>query len=339
MKPLLVLAVYHPGPGMYYGVMEKLTHALVRLGHNVVTVDDRGYARAATIFGSRKFGIVHLNRHLLKVAQGLCPDMMLLGHCDMVWNSTLEAVRAAHPAVRMAYCNVDALFYDNNNEKMARRAEAVDAIFNTTSGDRLATFAGKRARLSYIPNPFDRAIERQRAFEETDFLCDLFYGIRGEFKGDTRAGVVQRLMAACPDTRIRVQGMMGQPYLTGAAYLNALKTARMGLNYSRINDVPLYSSDRMTQYMGNGLMVFQDRASGFGQLFAEQDMAFYGSFDELIDKIRYYTANDAACRAVARSGWERGHGAFSSDRVAQYILDVTFERPHSNTYEWPTTLY
>jgi hypothetical protein len=133
---------------------------------------------------------------------------------------------------------------------------------------------------------------------------------------------------------------MGDPHLFGPAYYAKLATVKMGLNYSRENDVYLYSSDRMAQYMGNGLLTFVHRDTGFGTLFSEDEIAFFGSPDELHEKIRFYAHNDNERARVARQGWEKIHTIFSSDQVARFMIQSALGEPFlPGQYHWPVDVF
>ena len=112
---------------------EPLRHSLQRTRHRCVSRSvqmARPWKRAA-------------NKKLIATAANFQPEMILLGHCDIIQNQTLEAIRAAVPGVRIAYRNLDPLFVPRNVEAIQHRAESCDSIFVTTAGDDLNIFAAK----------------------------------------------------------------------------------------------------------------------------------------------------------------------------------------------------
>jgi hypothetical protein len=129
--------------------------------------------------------------------------------------------------------------------------------------------------------------------------------------------------------------MMGRAGLVGGAYQRALESARMGLNISKRNDLYLYSSDRLAQLMGNGLLTFIDRATGYADLLPEDGAAFHSDVEELVDKLRFFLNEDASRRAVARRGAEAYRAVFNERTVANYIVDVLFDRLDGSRYSWP----
>src|SRR3546814_9120292 len=73
--------------------------------------------------------------------------------------------------------------------------------------------------------------------------------------------IVDRICQALPNLRGDFPGIRGSSPVSGLAYEKAVKSAAMALNISRRNDVYLYSSDRIAQMVGSGLLTFIDRAT------------------------------------------------------------------------------
>ena len=59
----------------------------------------------------------------------------------------------------------------------------------------------------------------------------------------------------------------------------------MGLNLSRGEPIKYYSSDRITQIIGNGLVTLIDEKTGYRDFFDDNEMVFYKSLDDLAEKI------------------------------------------------------
>ncbi|MBI3441224.1 MAG: glycosyltransferase family 1 protein [Proteobacteria bacterium] len=139
------------------------------------------------------------------------------------------------------------------------------------------------------------------------------------------------MAAAVPDTKFMLPGINGNPKVFGPAYEDALGQCRIGLNISRRNDIYLYSSDRLAQLVGNGLAVCIDRASGYGDIFSDDEMIFYSSEGELFDKLARLKREDGERRRLAERGWKRYVELFNSTVVAQYMLDVVLGKSHANS--------
>ncbi len=325
----------------YYDSNRRLANGFVRNGHHVYQFSDRDVARTSTWFGSRKFGVLPSNVKLLTTARQLSPDLIVIGHSDVIFTKTLWEIRKSLPYVKIAFRNVDALWHQDNVDRMMKRVEVVDSIFVTTTGPLLKQFARKNNVVSFFPNIVDKSVDSFRAFEKVSPEHRLFYGMGNAEPGSERYNVSNRLLDHFPNEQLNIRGIRGTPPIGGFQYQTMLGNARMGLNLSRGEgpDVPLYASDRMAHYTGNGLLTLTHRRTGFDSLYSEDELAFYDDFDDLIKKIEYFNLHDNEAREIAENGWRRSHEIFNDRLVAKYIEEVTFRRPLSEDYQWPTELH
>jgi len=319
----------------FYMIMPKLLHGFVRLGCNVQVFNDRETARGATPLLRSAVGRPAANRRLLKACRNFRPDLLLLGHCELIDNATLDRARSMLPGLRIAYRNVDPLPDAANRARIQRRAAAVDAIFLTSASPIHGVPPDSPARVYFMPNPVDAAIDTGRSFARSDQAFDLFFAVG---RADDRLRLVQAALQRLPALRADLRGLPDRPAVRGCAYLDALANARMALSISRPDTVHLYASDRMSQLLGNGLLTFVARTTGFQELFDDDEIAFYEGLDELVSKLDFFARHDDARRRVAEAGWRAAHSMFASQRVAQYILERSFDEPLSESYPWPTAI-
>lgn len=347
MKVLIAGDVYGADLGAnFHMIQQKFVHGFARNGHAVQVFNDRQTARYATPLHNRKLGTRRANSRFLETCRNFRPDLVFLGHCEIIRNDTLEAARREVPGMRIAYRNVDPIydFAHDNQARIQARTDTVDTIFVTTAGERLRPFAGGRAHVHFMPNPVDPAVETLRQFDKPagELPVDVIYGFMGLQKSaetatgeDGRLRIARQLKQRLPETRFEVRGLDAPP-VRGKAYFDAIARARIGLNYSRVNDHYLYSSDRMAHYMGCGLLTLVDRATGFGDLFGEDEIAFYDDLDDLVAQIAHYRDDDGARQRVAEAGWRKAHKLFDVARVARYVEATVFGSAQDESYEWPT---
>ena len=92
--------------------------------------------------------------------------------------------------------------------------------------------------------------------------------------------------------------------------------------------------------MGNGLLTFVHRDTGFGELFSDEEISFFSNANELHEKIRFYAQNDNERVRVARQGWEKIHTVFSSDQVARFMIQCAMGQPIlAGQFHWPTQAF
>jgi len=337
----------------YYDVGRKLNNGLIRNGHNVYFLSDRDTSRASNILHSRKLGIKACNKIFLEICNNFKPEFILLGHADIIKPESLEQARLLVPEVRIAQFNVDPIFRECNIKNIKSKLAFVDATFITTAGEALRRFSSSHGTVTYMPNPIDSSIECEKSHERSDQENDIFWALRalkGSFPGDERIDIPLFLEAA-GDIKISYHGMNEKPMLFGADYYNMINNTKMGLNISVVRtagntpiasneEIYLYSSDRISHYMGAGLLTFTTRNNSLDELFEEdKEIIFFSDKDELIDKIRYYKKHDTKRKEIARAGWKKSHENYNEQLIARYIIETTMGQEYTHNYAWPVTQY
>ena len=337
----------------YYDVGRKLQHGFIRNHYNSLFFSDRDITRKYGPFGAKWCGKVAANNRLLAFVKNFRPDMIFLGHADIITNATLAEIRDTYSNIRIAQFNVDPVFRSENDRAIKARLPFVDATFITTGGDVLKRYSGNGAIASYIPNPTDSAIECYQAFahEET---YDLFYAVRAATM--KHASVNNRIVFPCyieqhyPTLRTSFHGFDRRKELYGIAFYQRMSQCAMGLNlshnhttkgtlyYATEEEKCYYSSDRISQYMGNGLLTFTQRGFNQEALFNEKEIVFFDTKEELADKVQYYALNKTKRKQIAQAGWEKYHQCFNADIVARYIVETTMSNK-TGSFDWDTNIY
>ena len=336
-----------------HNVSAKLSNGWTRLGHHVLNFSDRDLSRWLSPLGLRRLGDAKVNALLIDYCTSNQPDVLVLGHAEVITNETIDRIRRALPGIRVVYWNFDWILplshpmgatpeADLNRRKIRGRLEAVDAAFVTTAGQALEEIAEGRGQLGFMPNPVDPSVERGRNFEISDPGLDLFFSSGSSDPTRHHAGkardmndLADLISEGLPGLTMSTPGLKGSPTLYGPAYEQAILGCRSGLNISRYNDVSLYSSDRIAHIAGNGLAVILDRATGYDALFGDEGMVFYDSEDSLMEGLERLSGDDAFRRRVAMTGWRRYFDLFESSKVGQYMLDVAMERRAPARDGWP----
>jgi len=325
-------------------VERKLTNGLIRNGHQVITFSDRDAAMAGSLLGPHRFGgRRYANESLRALCLGVRPDVLILGQSDVVGPGTVARIREGAPAMRVLQWSVDALFEPGNVERLGRNASVVDATLVTTAGRDLAPLAEGGRVVGFLPNPVDFSIERGENHLRPELAFDLLYACGNPNdlrdvggKAWNMDDFARALTAALPTLKPRWVGLMGEPWLGGAAYQAALESAAIGLNISRRTGQFLYSSDRIAHLAGNGLAVAIERTTGYDRLFSDDEMAFYSTFDELVAAIDRLVKDPPRRMKIAAAGRARYHELFNERRVAAYVLDVALGRIEPDAWPWPT---
>ncbi len=328
-----------------HAVSIKLSNGLTRNGHNVVNVSDRDVARM-TGFGYRRLGIGRTNKILRDICEMHRADLLLLGHADVISPETVAAIRRDLPALRVIQWNVDPLFEPDNVARINTKLDVVDATLISTAGAELEQFRRPGHQVGFLPNPVDFSVETARNHERADLPFDVFYACRNPAHPPRRVfGRDWNMNEFCatlqnlrPGLRMTLPGIAGRPALKGHEFQQSMCEAGIGLNISRRPDSWLYSSDRLAQLAGNGMVVAMERGTGYETLFTPGQMLFASSLEELATGLHALAADPAQRMDVAASGRARYHELFNERIVARYVEQVAQGRLDPRDYEWPTLL-
>lgn len=303
----------------FYAMDRKLSLGFAELGHFVYDFSYRDVARHLSVLGAKAMGARRMNRALLETARALSPDLLLLGHSELVRVETLAAFRREHPGAKVAMWFVDTLI-PRHMQHLAAKMPYLDAFLATTAGEPLRRLrAAGAASVSYLPNLCHAGIETGRAFELERPAYDF------TFVGSAtpeRKALLDEVRRRAPGLRTGFKGMTPQERVVGVDYIELLSRSAMALNYSRDNASLLYSSDRLIQLLGNGCLVFTSPVPGLEDLFGQDELVRFGSVAELCERLEYYQAHPAARRRIAQAGHARAHREFSARRGAAYVLDL-----------------
>lgn len=317
----------------HYACDRKFNNALIRNGHCVFDFSYRDIARAEGLFQHKRWGIPKMNRHLIERVEGFRPDLLLLAHSELVSPETLQAIKRNHPSMPIAMWYVDGLCYPDRIIFIRQRLPLLDALFATTAGESLMQLKMPNVTLSYIPNPVDPVVETGKNFEHNEFKTDFLFCGR-DHKEPERQAFIKDLETKLIFLKTEFRGCLGHPGAFGADYTTLFRQSKMGLNYSRRNDVKWLTSDRIVHLTGNGVLTFCPRIPGIETLYRENELVYFNDLDDLVEKIRYFHTHDTERCEIAKAGWRRSHECFNADRIAKFMIETIFKQPYSEPYEW-----
>jgi len=108
----------------------------------------------------------------------------------------------------------------------------------------------------------------------------------------------------------------------------------MGLNLSRGNAIKYYSSDRITQIIGNGLVCLIDEKTQYNDFFNDKEMVFYKNVGDLSEKIKKISSDEKLRKRIGQNGKKKYMKYFNSNIVSQYIIEKTLGLKSKNFYLW-----
>ncbi len=325
---------------LFYNTGRRINNGFLRLNHSVLEFSDRDivsyYRSVKDLNGSKK-----LNKKLVEVISNYLPDLVVLGHADLISNDTLGYIKKIYPNIKIAQWFLDRMDaeWKINRSRFVNKFEYTDANFCTTSPEILGF--NKNKRIYYIPNPVDPSFETLNVFKKKTFSRDLFFamshgvhrGVLKKGKFDVRENFMNKLTNLLPGIKFDIYGMNEKQPIWADQYLKKISDCKMALNLSQGAPVKYYSSDRISQMVGNGLLTFVDKRTQLNDFFSNKEIIFYNSSNDLAEKIRKYNVDDKQRIKIARAGKAKYFKYFNSSIIAQYIIDKTFNASYKK-YFW-----
>ena len=328
---------------LFFNTGRRINNGFIRQGHSVLGFSDRDIQKYYKSINDYK-GAKTLNDKLKKTCYNYKPDLVILGHADLISKDQILELRNDYPNTRFGQWFLDPLNkkgpdYSRNKERILDKANAVDASFLTTSPDVLPFINNENSY--FIPNPCDSSFETLNNYNKqcnVDVFFALSHGVhRGVLKLgkiDDRITFLKKLQYNTPNIKFDIYGIDKVQPIWADHYFKTIANAKMGLNLSRGAAIKYYSSDRITQIIGNGLVCLIDEKTKYQNFFNNNEMVFYKSINDLSEKIIRISSDEKLRKSIGRKGKLKYMKYFNSDIVSKYIVNKTLDRKDSNKYLW-----
>ena len=328
---------------LFFNTGRRINNGFIRQGHSVLGFSDRDiqkyYKSIADFKGAKK-----LNDKLKKTCYNYKPDLIILGHADLISADQIAELKDDYPNTKIGQWFLDPLNkngpdFERNKSRILDKIKFVDASFLTTSPDVLS-FLNKDNSF-FIPNPSDKSFEILNNFNKpcnVDVFFALSHGVhRGVLKSgktDDRIIFLKDLINKTPDVKFDLYGVDKVQPIWADHYFKTISNAKMGLNLSRGQAIKYYSSDRITQIVGNGLVCLIDEKTKYRNFFNENEMVFYKDTNDLSEKILKISSDEKLRKKIARNGKSKYMKYFNSNLVAEFIINKTLGLNLKKEYLW-----
>ena len=328
---------------LFFNTGRRINNGFIRLGHSVLGFSDRDIQKYYKSIKDIK-GAKTLNDKLKKTCYNYKPDLIMLGHADLISAEQIAELKEDYPNARFGQWFLDPLNkfgpdFERNKNRILDKFKVVDSTFLTTSPDALG-FLNKEKSF-YIPNPSDKSFEILDNFKKScnvDVFFALSHGVhRGVLKSgktDDRVNFINKLRDITPNVKFDLYGIDRVQPIWADHYFKTISNAKMGLNLSRGQAIKYYSSDRITQIVGNGLVCLIDEKTQYRNFFNDREMVFYKNVSDLSEKILKISNDDRVRRSIAKKGKEKYMKYFNSNLVAQFIINKSFGINKKDKYLW-----
>ena len=329
---------------LFFNTGRRINNGFIRQGHSVLGFSDRDIQKYYKSIRDFK-GSDTLNDKLKKTCYNYKPDIIITGHADLISREQIQELKEDNPNTRFAQWFLDPLNkqgpdYERNKSRILDKIDLMDGTFITTCPSAL-NFLPNNSKNFYIPNPSDNSFETLNNFNKScsvDVFFALSHGVhRGKLKMgkiDDRYTFLDKLQKITPDVKFDLYGINKVQPIWADHYFKTIANSKMGLNLSRGQTIKYYSSDRITQIVGNGLVCLIDEKTQYNNFFNNNEMVFYKNINDLSEKIQKITRDEKLRKKIASNGKKKYMKYFNSNKVAQYIIDKTLGIKSKDFYLW-----
>ena len=327
---------------LHYNTGRRLNNGFIRNGHNVLTLSDRDTLHTQKSINDLS-GKKSLQRKIIETHENFKPDLIVLGHADRVNPNTLRSIRSLNSKVKIIQWFLDPLSrygpdHLSNSKRILDKVEYIDQTFLTTDPKSLSF---KIPNSHFIPNPSDQSFEILENYKK-DCVYDVFFAMshgvhRGTLKSgkaDDREIFINKLIKKNDSLKFDVYGMNNVQPIWGDDFIKKISNSYMGINLSRGKPIKYYSSDRIAQLIGNGLLTFIDEKTYLSDFFSNKEIIFYQNLDDLTYKLNKYKIDKKEGKRIAKKGRDKYLKYFNSDIVSEYLISKTFDIKSKNDVIW-----
>ena len=328
---------------LHYNTGRRINNGFIRNNHTVFTLSDRDLIHNSKnlkdITGTNTF-----NNKILQINETYKPNLIVIGHADNIKDETFSELKKKNKDLKFSQWFLDPVSkkgpdYIKNKSRLLFKSKFMDTNFLTTAPDAIDF---KINNSYFIPNPSDHSFEILDNYKD-DPDKDLFFamshgvhrGVLKRGKKDDREIFLNKLLKVSNmSIKFDFYGFSNKQPVWGDDFMKVISNSKMGLNLSRGEPIKYYSSDRIAQLFGNGLLTFLDKKTKLNELFNTNEAIFYNNVNDLAEKILKYKKDNKKRRDIAKNGKKKYMKYFNSNIVSQYIIDKTFDLKSKNKYIW-----
>jgi spore maturation protein CgeB len=101
-----------------------------------------------------------------------------------------------------------------------------------------------------------------------------------------------------------------------------LRGCKIAISHSNFNHSK-YISDRLLRIMGAGAFCLSHRFDDYQELYTEgKDIVTYSNTADMIDKCKYYLANEAERNKIASNGYDLTHKLYTWDSFVTNLIKI-----------------
>ena len=333
------IGLYKPSVS-YYSCDNKISIGFIKNNNIVKEFSYNDILRMNSLADSRKYFQKKGINVLYKTVESFQPEIIVLGHVNIP-REVLKTIKEISNKTKIICWYVDPPEI-KRMERYRSIQDLVDVMFATSGGETLKQIKEKLykiPKMCFFPNPVDSSIEYLESFNNHEHRFDVLYcGSDSRYKN--RTDFFQTTTQLTKNLNWFLAGLMNKPKVFGDQYYKAMSQTSFGINISKFypNTFEFYSSDRIAQLIGNGLLTFNQKFPRITELLDFDSKTIFETPEELSRNLNYFKNNLSEAKEIARKNHDQYHQLYSSKIICEYFLDVLYEN-NLEKYHWSNEIY
>ncbi len=315
---------------LFYSFANKITNGFIKNNHIVQTISDRNYLKYNKNLLNPYGNYKGLNKKIFDTIKNFAPEIVLFGHVYNIEQKIFNYCKSNNIVTANWFIDSVSAEFLNGKKKQnyINLVKNVDKSFLTSSPE-LFKKSRFHSKLKFIPNPVDKSIDQYRNYKVNGLEYDVFFAIsHGQNRAilkkgkiDERENAFNFLTNKLNKYKIGSFGINNVEPIWGSNFFYHLSKSKIGLNISRGNYQTLYSSDRISSLIGNGLLVFLESKTKLNKMLIDKkEVIFFKNKKDLLKKIIFYLKNDKLRIKIAKNGCEKYHKKYNNIEVTKFML-------------------
>ena len=317
-------------------IASKLSNGFIRNNCDVINFSYRNYL-SQKVFPK-------LDKDILEISKNYRPDLVLLGHNNMLKEKSLYELKKKNIKISLWYEDHVANFgpnWNKNLELIEKNNGLIDNYFITTHPDVIKTKINKK-KLNFLPIPVDKNIESLEIYKNKDRYKDLFFALShgvnygGLRKGtiDERENFLKKILKFSNKINFHILGINNDKPKWNYDLYSEMIICKMSLNLSRGKPLKYASSNRIATYVGNGILTFIDEKVKFQDFFSPEEMMFYKNEEDLCNQIMEIKYNINKINKISKNGKRRYFEIFNNEIISDSIISRSLNTSPKFNYAW-----
>ena len=299
---------------------------MLRLGYDVQRFSYRDVMLRSSFIPVKNFAVRFAKQKvdslLIKQIKSYDPDIVLILGMKYLDANTITQIRQLPGKTIIIGRDEDPS--PERNRGRLEIAQKSDMVIATGAGRFLEAYKDAGVpQCAFIPNMCDPDIQYRYQVDEK-WKSDIIFTGKPEHtkleKNNERFTLTQRL-SRYPSARLF--GFSGSPKIYGLDYFHAISGAKIGVSINIVNDVELYHSDRLINYVACGTFTLAKRVPKSELLFEDKKhLVYFDTIDEFFELADWYLKHDNEREKIAVCGMEHAHQEFNCMRIVDLFMKI-----------------